>query len=83
MFADDSELSSFFSRFIPAYQPFTGNYSFTPWFRLIARHLLFPWWDEMLARSRDEGWNPDNGEGSVRASVLEGSSKVGEIIKMV
>jgi len=57
--------------------------SFTPWFRLIARDLLFPWWDEMLARSRREGWDPAKGEGKVRASVLEGGDKVGEILKMI
>ena len=71
------------SRFTLSHQPLAASYSFTPWFRLIARHLLFPWWDEMLAKSRAEGWDPDSGEGTVRASVLEGSSKVGEIIKMV
>ncbi|KAK4689055.1 isopentenyl-diphosphate Delta-isomerase, partial [Tremellales sp. Uapishka_1] len=57
--------------------------SFTPWFRLIARELLCPWWDEMLARSSKEGWNAEKGEGKVRAGVLEGDSRQGEVIKMV
>nr|WPS94664.1 isopentenyl-diphosphate delta-isomerase [Naematelia aurantialba] len=51
--------------------------SFTPWFRLIARELLFPWWDEMMAKSKAEE------SGRVRAGVLEGGDKVGEIIKMI
>ncbi|KAK8864322.1 isopentenyl-diphosphate Delta-isomerase [Kwoniella newhampshirensis] len=57
--------------------------SFTPWFRLIARDLLFPWWDEMLAKSQAEGWDAENGTGKVRASVLEGGAKVDELIKML
>jgi isopentenyl-diphosphate delta-isomerase len=57
--------------------------SFTPWFRLIARELLFPWWDEMLAKSEQEGWNAETGEGVVRAGVLEGLGRGGEVIKMV
>lgn len=55
---------------------------FTPWFRLIARDLLFPWWDEMLAKSRAEGWD-GKGNGQVRAGVLEGGDKVNELLKMV
>lgn len=51
--------------------------SFTPWFKLIARDLLYPWWDEMLAKSKAEGSD------KVRAGVLEGGDKVNELIKMV
>lgn len=57
--------------------------SFTPWFKLIARDLLYPWWDEMLEKSRAEGWNPEKGEGKVRAGVLEGGDKVNKLIKMI
>lgn len=57
--------------------------SFTPWFKLIARDLLYPWWDEMLAKSRKEGWDPESGEDEVRASLLKGSGREGEVIKMV
>jgi len=63
--------------------PLTAANSFTPWFRLIARDLLFPWWDEMFAKSQAEGWNAEKGEGTVRASTLEGGDKVGEIIRML
>ncbi|KAL7421840.1 isopentenyl-diphosphate delta-isomerase idi1 [Cryptotrichosporon argae] len=49
---------------------------FTPWFRLIARDLLFPWWAEMLDKSAREG------NGVVRAGVLGGERR-GEILKMV
>jgi isopentenyl-diphosphate delta-isomerase len=59
-----------------------GN-SFTPWFKLIARDMLFPWWDEMLSKSRAEGWNPEKGTGAVRAGVLEGGDKVDKLIKMI
>lgn len=61
----------------------TSASSFTPWFRLIARDLLFPWWDEMLAKSQAEGWNDENGSGKVRAGVLEGGPRVNELIKML
>jgi isopentenyl-diphosphate delta-isomerase len=57
--------------------------SFTPWFKLIARDLLYPWWDEMLEKSRAEGWNPEKGVGKVRAGVLEGGDKVDKLIKMI
>jgi isopentenyl-diphosphate delta-isomerase len=57
--------------------------SFTPWFKLIARDLLYPWWDEMLSKSRAEGWNPEKGVGKVRAGVLEGGDKVDKLIKMI
>jgi len=57
--------------------------SFTPWFKLIARDLLYPWWDEMLAKSREEGWDAEKGTGAVRAGVLEGGDKVDKLIKMV
>ncbi len=63
-------------------KPVLAN-SFTPWFRLIARDLLFPWWDDMLAKSRSEGWDPETGKGTVRAGVLEGGLRTGEIIRMV
>lgn len=51
--------------------------SFTPWFRLIARDLLLPWWDEMMAKSAAAG------SGKVDASVLANGPKIGELIKMV
>ncbi|WVQ99339.1 isopentenyl-diphosphate Delta-isomerase [Kwoniella sp. CBS 9459] len=57
--------------------------SFTPWFKLIARDLLYPWWDEMLAKSRAEGWDAEKGVGKVRAGVLEGGDKTGEVISML
>ena len=57
--------------------------SFTPWFRLISRDLLFPWWDDMLAKSRNGGWDAESGKGVVRASVLKGDGRAGEIIKMI
>lgn len=60
-----------------------SQYKFTPWFRLIARDLLLPWWDEMLQKSRAEGWNPEEGKGVVRAGVLEGGDKVDQLIKMI
>jgi isopentenyl-diphosphate delta-isomerase len=60
----------------------TGN-SFTPWFRLIARDLLFPWWDEMSTKSRAAGWNPEKGEGRIDPTVLANGPKVGEVIKMI
>jgi isopentenyl-diphosphate delta-isomerase len=58
------------------------QYLFTPWFRLICRDLLFPWWDEMLVKSRAEGWNPEEGKGVVRAGVLENGDKVNDLLKM-
>lgn len=57
--------------------------SFTPWFRLIARDLLFPWWDEMFAKSKAEGWDGETGKGVVRASTLANGDKVDEIIRML
>lgn len=57
--------------------------SFTPWFRLIARDLLFPWWDEMAMKSRLEGWNPEKGVGKVNPRVLEDGKMVDKILKMV
>lgn len=42
----------------------SGN-SFTPWFKLICTHLLFPWWDLMVTRSKEAG------KVGVDASVLE------------
>ncbi|WVN88312.1 isopentenyl-diphosphate delta-isomerase [Cryptococcus depauperatus CBS 7841] len=57
--------------------------SFTPWFRLIARDLLFPWWDEMLVKSKALGWDEAKGVGQVRADVLANGDKVNELLKMV
>ena len=57
--------------------------SFTPWFRLIARDLLFPWWDEMMAKSKAKGWEPTTGAGQVDAATLANGDKVGEIIRMI
>ncbi|EIW70723.1 hypothetical protein TREMEDRAFT_68186 [Tremella mesenterica DSM 1558] len=57
--------------------------SFTPWFRLIARDLLFPWWDDMLAKSRLQGWDPEKGLGKVNPRVLAGGAKEKEIVKMI
>ncbi|WVW83862.1 isopentenyl-diphosphate delta-isomerase [Kwoniella bestiolae CBS 10118] len=51
--------------------------SFTPWFKLIARDLLYPWWDEMLSKSKDQGL------GKVDARVLANGPKVGELVKML
>ncbi|OCF60569.1 isopentenyl-diphosphate Delta-isomerase [Kwoniella mangroviensis CBS 10435] len=51
--------------------------SFTPWFKLIARDLLYPWWDEMLSKSKDQGTS------GVDAKVLANGPKVGELIKML
>ncbi|BEI89778.1 uncharacterized protein CcaverHIS019_0211400 [Cutaneotrichosporon cavernicola] len=59
------------------------NCKMTPWFKLISRDLLYPWWDEMLAKSRALGWNPEKGTGRVNAHVLEGGDKVNDLIKMV
>jgi isopentenyl-diphosphate delta-isomerase len=54
----------------------SGN-SFTPWFKLIARDLLFPWWDEMLAKSAEKG-------GKVDAKVLRGKVEGnGPVLKLV
>lgn len=55
----------------------------TPWFKLIARDLLFPWWDEMLAKSREAGWNPEAGTGAVRSDLLANGPKINDLIKMV
>jgi isopentenyl-diphosphate delta-isomerase len=54
--------------------------SFTPWFKLICRDLLFPWWSLMLQRSRDAGWEYDTDadkwiSGHVSARVLESEVK--------
>ncbi|GHJ89452.1 hypothetical protein NliqN6_5854 [Naganishia liquefaciens] len=54
--------------------------SFTPWFKLICRDLLFPWWQLMLERSRKAGWKYDADKdeclaGRVSASVLESEVK--------
>lgn len=57
--------------------------SFTPWFKLIARDLLFPWWDEMLAKSRSAGWDEESGVGEVRADVLANGPKINELIRMI
>ncbi|XAO23860.1 isopentenyl-diphosphate Delta-isomerase [Cryptococcus bacillisporus CA1280] len=57
--------------------------SFTPWFKLIARDLLFPWWDEMLAKSRSAGWDEESGVGEVRADVLANGPKMNELIRMI
>ena len=45
--------------------------------------MLFPWWDEMLAKSQAEGWNDENGSGEVKASVLEGGPMANKLIKML
>jgi hypothetical protein len=37
----------------------------------------------MLEKSRAEGWNPEAGEGKVRAGVLAGGDKVDKLIKMI
>jgi hypothetical protein len=37
----------------------------------------------MLEKSRAEGWNPEAGEGKVRARVLAGGDKVDKLIKMI
>lgn len=55
----------------------------TPWFKLICRDLLFPWWDEMLSKSRELGWDAEKGVGAVRADVLANGDKVNDLIKMV
>lgn len=57
--------------------------SFTPWFRLIARDLLYPWWDEMAKKSREAGWNPERGDGKIDPRVLQAGAKTGEVLKMV
>ena len=50
---------------------------------MIARDLLFPWWDEMVMKSRLEGWNPEKGVGKVNPRVLEDGKMVDKIMKMV
>lgn len=57
--------------------------SFTPWFRLIARDLLLPWWGEMLEKSTAAGWDEKAGKGVVRADLLANGPKVNDLIKMV
>ncbi|ODN94285.1 isopentenyl-diphosphate Delta-isomerase [Cryptococcus wingfieldii CBS 7118] len=57
--------------------------SFTPWFRLIARDLLFPWWDEMFAKSKAAGWDAEKGVGEVRADHLANGPQVNELIRML
>jgi isopentenyl-diphosphate delta-isomerase len=57
--------------------------SFTPWFRLICRDLLFPWWDEMAQKSREKGWNPEKGVGKVDPTVLAGGAGMDKVLKMV
>ncbi|WVQ80655.1 isopentenyl-diphosphate delta-isomerase [Cryptococcus sp. DSM 104549] len=57
--------------------------SFTPWFRLIAQNLLFPWWDEMLAKSAEAGWDAEKGVGEVQASLLANGPKINELIRML
>lgn len=59
------------------------NVKMTPWFKLICQNLLYPWWDEMLAKSRALGWDEEKGTGKVDAHVLEGGDKTGDVIKMV
>lgn len=55
----------------------TAN-SFTPWFRLIARDLLFPWWDEMMAKCAESGSR------RVDAKVLRGKVEGnGPVLKLV
>jgi isopentenyl-diphosphate delta-isomerase len=54
--------------------------SFTPWFKLICRDLLFPWWSLMLKRSREAGWEYDTEKdkwvsGRASANVLESEVK--------
>lgn len=77
------------STFIPQQLPVTNIIyssvanSFTPWFKLIARDLLFPWWDEMLAKSRSAGWDEESGVGEVRADVLANGPKINELIRMI
>lgn len=77
------------STFIPQQLPVTNIIyssvanSFTPWFKLIARDLLFPWWDEMLAKSRSAGWDEESGVGEVRAGVLANGPKINELIRMI
>ena len=44
---------------------------FTPWFKLICNHLLFPWWQLMLERSAAQGL------GRVDARVLEDQREEG------
>jgi hypothetical protein len=44
---------------------------FTPWFKLICNHLLFPWWKLMLDRSAERGL------GRVDAKVLEDQREEG------
>lgn len=44
---------------------------FTPWFRLICNHLLFPWWQLMMERSKEQGL------GKVDAKVLEDQRRQG------
>ncbi|KAG8219802.1 Isopentenyldiphosphate isomerase [Butyriboletus roseoflavus] len=51
----------------------TSN-SFTPWFKLIARDLLFGWWDELLSRK--------GADGLVHAKSLVGVADGSRVIRM-
>lgn len=50
-------------------------HKFTPWFKLIARDLLFPWWDQMMEKSKALG-------GPVSADVLANGPQINDLIKM-
>jgi isopentenyl-diphosphate delta-isomerase len=49
--------------------------SFTPWFKLIARDLLFGWWDELMRRKGTDGL--------VDAQSLKGFVDGSKVVKMV
>lgn len=49
--------------------------SFTPWFKLIARDLLFGWWDKLIARR--------GADGVVRAKSLNGTVDGSKVVSMV
>ena len=49
--------------------------AFTPWFKLIARDLLFGWWDELIART--------GADGKVRAKSLNGLVDGSKVVSMV
>lgn len=57
--------------------------SFTPWFRLIARDLLLPWWMEMLEKSKAAGWDEEKGVGKVDAGVLTAGTQDEPIVRML
>lgn len=82
MFNDPCELCPC-SHLIPGTSADNLANSFTPWFRLIARDLLYPWWDEMAKKSREAGWSPEKGEGKIDPRVLQAGAKNGEVLKMV